>query len=186
MIARIRSGEAFKAIKKPTERAIVAARWTQGLAQWDRCLKLPAAMPKEQRDLITKGEETSYQICVSCHGADGKGTAIPGSDQTIAAPLAGSARVKGSPAGLVPVLINGLLGPIEGRIYQGQMMVPAVALGIARDDRLAEVLSFIRYAWSNDAPAITKDDVTRFRRASASHAAPWSDDELKAQAANVK
>ena len=84
LIARIKSGEAFNAIKDPAERATVAARWTHGLAQWNRGLKLPPAMPKEQRDLITKGEDTFFQICVSCHGADGKGTGVPGSDQLIA------------------------------------------------------------------------------------------------------
>ena len=186
LIARIKSGEAFNGIKDPGERAAVAARWTHGLAQWNRGLKLPKEMPKEQRDLITKGEDTFFQTCVSCHAADGKGTGVPGSDQLIAPALAGSSRVKGSPAGLVPVLMNGLLGPIDGKTYQGQMMVPAVALGITRDDRLAEVLSYIRYAWGNEAPVVTKEDVARFRKASATRTLPWSDDELKLEAGKSK
>ena len=183
LIARIKSGEAFNGIQDSAERAAAAARWTHGLAQWNRALVLPADMPKEQRALITKGEDTFFQICVSCHGADGKGTGIPGSNQLIAPALAGSVRVKGPTENLVPVLMNGLLGPIQGKTYQGQMMVPATALGITRDDRVAEVLSYIRYAWGNDAPAVSKDEVTQMRKACASRTTPWSDDELRQQAA---
>jgi hypothetical protein len=77
------------------------------------------------------------------------------------------------------VLINGLLGPIEGKTYEGQMMVPAAALGIVRDDRLAEVLSFVRYAWGDKAGIITADEVKKFRKQHEKRATPWSDDELK-------
>ncbi len=182
LIARIKSGAAFDAIKDPAERAAVAARWTRGLAQWNRALKLPATMPPEQRGLITHGEDTYFQICVSCHGPDGKGTAVPGSGQMLAPSLAGSTRVRGPAAGVVPVLINGLLGPIDGKTYEGPMMVPATALGITRDDRLAEVLSYIRYAWGNDAPAVTKENVADFRKRHSARPTPWSDEELKTQA----
>lgn len=181
-LARIQSGEALNAIADPGARAEVVARWTKGLAQWNRGLKLPPTMPAEQRGLVTRGEETYFQICVSCHGPDGKGTSLPGRQQLLAPALAGSARVRGPAAGFIPVLINGLLGPIDGQTYEGAMMVPATALGITRDDRLAEVLSYLRYAWGNEASPVTKDDVARIRKQHAARQAPWSDEELKAQA----
>jgi putative membrane-bound dehydrogenase-like protein len=185
-IQRIKSGEALKAIPDPVERAVVAARWTQGLAQWDRALKFPADMPADRRKVIQGGEDIFFKTCVSCHGPDGKGVTLPGSDMAIAPALAGSPRVKGPVAGMVPVLINGLLGPIEGKTYQGQMMVPATALGITRDDRLAEVISFIRYAWGNDAGSVTADEVKVLRKQHEKHTNPWSDEELKAHAAVTK
>ena len=179
LLLSIKSGEALTKIKDPAQRALVTARWTSGFAQWERGLVLPKDMPQEQKKLITGGEATFYQICASCHGGDGKGVKIPGTENFLAPALAGSTRVKGSPDGLVPVLINGLLGPIEGKNYEGQMMVPAVALGITRDDRLAEVLSFIRYAWGNGVGTITADEVKKFRTQHGKRTTPWNDEELK-------
>ena len=182
-LARIQSGEALLAIEEPDRRAEVAARWAHGFAQWQRGLNLPADWLPEQRAVITKGADTYFETCVSCHGPDGKGVGIPGSDQLIAPSLAGSVRVHGPAAGLVPVLLHGLTGPIEGRSYQGAMMVPAATLGITRDDRLAEVISFIRFAWGNEAAPVTKDEVTAFRRTHANRTEPWTDQALRAETA---
>mgnify|MGYP000616096476 FL=1 len=77
------------------------------------------------------------------------------------------------------MLINGLVGPIEGRTYEGAMMVPAASLGLTRDDRLAEVISFIRFAWGNEAPSVTKENVAASRRLHGARATPWTDSELK-------
>ncbi len=178
-LQRLQKGEGFTVIKDPGERALVAARWTQGFAQWNRGLKLPKDMPKEQQQLITKGEDIFYQTCVSCHGPDGKGVTLPGTGLAIAPPLAGSKRVRGPAAGMVPVLINGLLGPIEGKTYQGAMMTPAIALGITRDDRLAEIISYVRYAWGNEASSVTKEDVIKFKQQHKQRLTPWTDEELK-------
>lgn len=186
LLLSIKSGEALKKIKDSTQRALATARWAQGFDQWERGLVLPKDLPQDQRQLITGGEATYYQVCASCHGGDGKGVKIPGTDHFLAPSLAGSARVKGSPAGLVPVLINGLLGPIEGKTYEGQMMTPAIALGITRDDRLAEVLSFIRYSWGNKASTITAEEVKQLHKQHEKRLTPWSDDELKAQGSVTK
>ena len=178
-LKRLQSGEALLAIKDPAQRAEVAARWTQGFAQWRRQIDLPADLLPEQRAHLTKGAETYFETCVSCHGPDGRGVAVPGTATALAPSLAGSARVKGPASRLIPVLINGLVGPIEGRTYEGAMMVPAASLGLTRDDRLAEVISFIRFAWGNDAPPVTKENVAAFRRSHAARSMPWTDSELK-------
>ena len=94
----------------------------------------------------TNGEGMYFTSCVSCHGADGRGVTLPGTGMMIAPSLAESVRVVGPVEQFVPVLLNGLMGPIEEKGYEGQFMVPASALGITRDDRLAEALSYIRYA----------------------------------------
>ena len=41
---------------------------------------------------------------------------------------------------------KGLLGPIDGKNYQAGYMAPAKTFGIEREDRLAELLSYMRYA----------------------------------------
>lgn len=186
VIAKIRSGEAFAKIRDADEHSAVAARWAQGLAQWERELKLPKDMPAEHAKFIKAGEEAYFQYCVSCHDVDGKGTPVPGTGMTIGAPLAGSARVRGPVNNLVPALINGLAGPIEGKMYAGAVMVPAASLGVTRDDRLAEILSYIRYAWSNNAPVVTKDEVYALRKKYQARPGPWTDDELKALGSETK
>jgi len=178
-LMRLQRGDALLAIKDPAQRAEVAARWTQGFAQWRRQIDLPADLLPERRAHLTKGAETYFETCVSCHGPDGRGVAVPGNATALAPSLAGSARVKGPASGLIPMLINGLVGPIEGRTYEGAMMVPAASLGLTRDDRLAEVISFIRFAWGNEAPSVTKENVAASRRLHGARATPWTDSELK-------
>ncbi|MCB1235013.1 MAG: c-type cytochrome [Verrucomicrobiae bacterium] len=159
--------------------ALLATRWKQGFAQWERDLTFAKDFPKDQKKSIESGEVLFFQTCVACHGPDGKGTNVPGTDLAIAPPLAGSARVKGDAKNLLPVFMNGLVGPIDGKTYQGAMMVPAAALGIVRDDRLADVVNFIRYAWDNNAAPVTTEQVKQARQAATSRSAPWTDDELK-------
>jgi hypothetical protein len=60
------------------------------------------------------------------------------------------------------------------------MMTPAAAFGITRDDRLAEIISFVRYAWGNEASPVTKEEVTKFRSLHKQRPTPWTDEELKA------
>ena len=158
---------------------MVASDWRAAIANWDRGLKFPKDFDNDLKRRIMGGEKQYYQYCVTCHGSDGKGMQVPGTEQALAPPLAGSQRVKGHPRQLIPVFINGLTGPIEGENYAAAFMAPATALGITRDDRLAEILSFIRYAWANDAPAISADDVKGIRQRYEKREVPWSDAELK-------
>ena len=76
--------------------------------------------------------------CVVCHGANGKGTMVPGTDVALAPALVGSPRVQGDARQLVPILLHGLTGPLDGVHYQAGFVAPASAMGIVRDDRLAD------------------------------------------------
>ncbi|MEQ1748517.1 MAG: c-type cytochrome [Prosthecobacter sp.] len=163
------------------EASALATRWNNGFAQWKRGLVFAKDFPKDQQKKIEGGETLYFQTCVACHGPDGKGTLVPGTELAIAPPLAGSARVKGPIHGLLPVLMNGLMGPIEGKTYQAAFMAPAAALGVVRDDRLSEIVSFIRYAWDNQASAVTTDEVKKARTDSKRRQTPWTDVELKKQ-----
>ena len=83
---------------------------------------------------------------------------VPGTDLAMAPALMGSKRVLGAPHQLIPILINGLTGPLDGKVYTGGYMAPAKALGINRDDRLAELLSYICFAWGQEGASISKND----------------------------
>ena len=177
LIRDIESGAAFKNLKKG-DPAVAATHWTTMLSNWNRGLTFADDMPEEHKRSIRGGEQTYFKSCVACHGADGKGTQVPGTELQLAPPLAGSQRVQGAPEHFVPILINGLLGPIDGKTYQAGFMAPAAALGITRDDRLAEVISYIRYAWGGELPPVDTETVKRIRQKHEARATPWTLEEL--------
>ncbi len=178
LIKAIRDGSAFKHVRTEGQRIAAAKAWTGGIEQWDRGLKLPADMPKPHRDLVVRGERLFYHNCVSCHGGDGKGVAVAGLKTTLAPPLVGSKRVLGKPDILIRILLHGLTGPVDGKNYEAGIMAPAQTFDIIRDDRLAELLSFIRYAWGNEAGLITKEQVKAIRRATSQRKELWTIKEL--------
>jgi mono/diheme cytochrome c family protein len=110
--------------------------------------------------LLKQGREHFTGICFACHGADGKGMAAP-DGQLIAPSLAGSPRVLGSPDALVRILLNGIVGEIDGKNYPGAMIPQR-----ANDDLwLAQVATYIRNSFGNNVPAITPAEVARIRKA---------------------
>ena len=157
----------------------VSSEWKAAFANWSRGLKFPKDMSRDLQKQISSGEIQYYKHCVTCHGADGQGIQAPGTDLALAPSLVTSKRVHGDPNQLIPVFTNGLLGPIDGKTYAAGYMAPAKALGITRDDRLSELISYIRYAWGKESGTVTKDDVKRIRQKYESRQTPWTDAELK-------
>jgi hypothetical protein len=43
-----------------------------------------------------------------------------------------------------------MMGPIDGKNYSAGYMAPAKSFGIERDDRLADLISYLRYAWGKE------------------------------------
>jgi mono/diheme cytochrome c family protein len=94
--------------------------------------------------------------CITCHGADGKGT--PGAFP----PLAGSKDFMGDCKKHAGLVVNGLQGEIE---VQGQkfnsVMVPQGAT--LNDLQIASVISYERHSWGNDYAWCSPDDVKAAR-----------------------
>jgi len=42
-------------------------------------------------------------------------------------------RVKGNAEQLMPILLRGLMGPLDGKTYQAGFVAPAEALGLTRE-----------------------------------------------------
>ncbi len=130
-----------------------------------------ARKPTEQ---LAHGEEIFRSVCFACHGFDGKGMPMPGREgETLAPPLAGSKTVVQGDA-LLRVLLHGLAGPVNGRTYSAQM----VTLGANTDDWIADVACYVRKAFDNDGPLVTKRAVKRVRAATEDRATPWTIEEL--------
>lgn len=103
-------------------------------------------------------------ICQTCHGADGDGI------QSLAPPLNHSELVTGKKERLIAIVLYGLTGPVQvnGKVYKSPEINGDMP-GIASNDEfsdgdIAQLLSFIRNAWSNKADKVTEGDVQAVRR----------------------
>jgi uncharacterized protein len=123
-------------------------------------------------ELLARGEAVYARTCAACHQSNGSGVdgAFP--------PLDGNARVAGDPEALVKIVLHGLAGPVEvpGKLTVNSLMPPVVGLS---DAEIAEVLSFVRHAWSNDAAAVSAEEVGKVRAATKARQAAWTVGELR-------
>lgn len=127
---------------------------------------------------IVRGKVTYTTLCITCHGPDGKGRPSPdGHGLMLAPPLAGSPRVRGHRERLTRILLNGLIGPIDEKTYAGGLMLP---MGSNSDQWIADVATYIRNTWGNQAPLIEASDVAQVREASLDRTGPWTLRELTA------
>lgn len=102
------------------------------------------------------GGEVFLVNCAACHQASGHGGGpYP--------PLAGNPDVnRADSAGLIQTVLNGRTGPItvNGTQYGGNM--PSWR-GQLSDAQIAAVLTYVRTAWNNSAPAVSEDQVAAAR-----------------------
>lgn len=124
---------------------------------------------------LAQGEALYARACAACHQSHGRGleSAFP--------PLDGSPRVTQSRTAAAKIVLHGLLGPVEGagRPTVNSLMPPVLGLS---DAEVADVLTYIRHAWSNDAPEISPEEVAQIRAATKDRATPWTLKELEAAA----
>jgi mono/diheme cytochrome c family protein len=122
----------------------------------------------------------SYAVCGGCH--QGTGNGIPGQFP----PLAGSEWVTGGTERLVRVLQHGLIGAItvKGQGYNIPGGMQPFGAAMSAGD-LANVLTYIRNSWGNEAPMITKEMVEKVR-STEKRTAQWTMPDLEQYAkANV-
>jgi len=108
-----------------------------------------------REEMISAGEKVYATNCASCHQGNGKGA--PPRYPT----LAGTEWVTGDKQRLISVIVNGLEGPIEvnGEPYNGAMP----SHDFLSDEEVAEVATYIRQNFGNDASAVSVRDVQRMR-----------------------
>jgi mono/diheme cytochrome c family protein len=119
----------------------------------------------------TRGLEVYNRTCIACHGPDGKG--VPGAFP----PLDGTDWVTGDPSVPARIILGGLQGPIEvsGQKYEN-VMPPHTDL---KDAEIANVITYIRQSWSNDASGVNADSIKQTRAKHAGRTQPWTAAELK-------
>ncbi len=136
----------------------------------------PKKLSPEQLSQYKKGEAIYGALCFACHGPDGKGTPLPGTDTTLAPSLVDSTILSGHRELAIKVVLHGLTGPINGKAYPGEM----ISMASNGDEWVAEVLSYIRNSYGHSLGFISADEVAQVRAANESRTTPWTEEELLA------
>jgi len=110
-------------------------------------------------DASQPGAATYLANCDVCHAANGQGYA-----QAFPA-LAGNPVVQGQdPTSLINIVLDGARRPATAGAPSALVM-PTLAWKL-NDQQVADVLTFIRASWGNNAPAVTPDQVATLRQTS--------------------
>ncbi|HRH59957.1 MAG TPA: c-type cytochrome [Chitinophagaceae bacterium] len=108
-----------------------------------------------QKNMAAGGEKIYETYCAACHLNDGNG------DGLRFPPLAGSEYVTGDKTKLIHILLNGMQQNITVKGKQWNNLMPAH--NFLSDEDLAQVLTYIRQNFGNNATAITAEEVAVLR-----------------------
>jgi uncharacterized protein len=119
-----------------------------------------------------RGKAVYMTTCLACHQITGAG--IPGAFP----PFDGSEWVTGDTKRLVALVLKGYTGPItvKGQQYNNVLIAVDTQFPQLKDNaKLADVLNYIRTAWSNKADAaITPEFIQKVRDEFKDRTAPWN------------
>jgi mono/diheme cytochrome c family protein len=168
--------------------AVMSAGGAEAMAAFVKTASGAAARPAWQRDAIKRGmdmaappsdagagkpltadeqkrfaagQQVFQNLCIACHGANGRGQAGLGPS------LAGSKWVTGRAGLTARIILNG---------KEGEKMMPP--LSMLTDDQVASVLTFVRRSWGHTASAVSPALVREVRGASTGRTRPWTEAEL--------
>ena len=129
----------------------------------------------EPRPTTADGEAIYMSRCMSCHQTDGAGIA------GVFPPLDGTDWVTGDKGRLIRIILNGMQGEtkVKGTVYSGAMPPWKTFLS---DEEVADVLTYIRTSWSNEASAVTQQEVASVRKATKDRTSAWTAEELEDKA----
>jgi uncharacterized protein len=123
-----------------------------------------------------RGKAVYMQTCMACHQPTGLG--IPGAFP----PFDGSEWVVGDTKRLVALVLKGYTGPItvKGVNYNNILIAVDTQFPILKENgKLADVLNYIRTAWSNKADAaITPDFIQKVRDEFKDRTTPWNAEDI--------
>lgn len=119
---------------------------------------------------MVAGNDVFSRYCALCHQTNGEGVsgAFP--------PLTQSEWAQGDKGRLIRLVLNGMQGPItvNGQQYNN-VMTPHAFL---TDEQIANVLTYVRLSFGNEADAVSPDEVARVRAAN-THEGLWLVSELE-------
>ncbi len=123
-----------------------------------------------------RGKAIFMTTCMACHQPHGNG--LP----PVFPPFNGSEFVQGDARRLVAIVTKGLTGPlkVKGMQFNGVLIaVDTQFPQLKENDKLADVLNYIRTAWENKADKpITPDFVQKVRDEFKDRTTPWTEAEI--------
>lgn len=162
------TGSKDKEIKSRAEKLLGVLTWPGKAGE-----AAPAPLPPltEPQKLAIEQGKALYALCGACHQPNGQG------QEGLAPPLANSEWVTGSEQRLIKIILQGIGGPIEvnGRQYNLDMPGLAAALG---DEQIAQIASYIRREWGNQASYVDTATVTAVREGTKDRGGSWTAEEL--------
>lgn len=132
----------------------IACGGAEGSAETDAPVE--AAVPKIKAVKMAQGGAVYKTYCFACHMDDGQGVA------GLNPPLIDTEYVLGDKEALILIALNGFNGEeliVNGETYNG-IMTPHDFLS---DAELANVLTYIRNSWGNEASEVSIEEVTTAR-----------------------
>ncbi|MFI5335236.1 MAG: c-type cytochrome [Opitutales bacterium] len=119
------------------------------------------------------GKRVFLANCIACHQVTGQG--VP----AVFPPLAGSDWAQGPEERVIRIVLHGLSGPVSvsGKDFNN-IMTPFNS--ILKDEQIAQVLSYVRSEWGNNAPAVTPEAVAKIRAETSARTTQWTATELMA------
>lgn len=123
-----------------------------------------------------RGKAVYMQTCMACHQPTGLG--IPGAFP----PFDGSEWVTGDTKRLVALVLKGYTGPmtVKGVNYNNILIAVDTQFPMLKENsKLADVLNYIRTAWSNKADsAITPEFIQTVRDEFKDRTTPWNAEDM--------
>ncbi len=127
-----------------------------------------------------KGKKIYSANCATCHQANGLGVAgqYP--------PLVASEYVDGSTRRLGMILLKGLQGPltVKGQKYGSAVMQPWEKT--LNDQKIADVLTYIRQEWGNKAGPVSAEGISALRKEIAGRTESFTEPDLLAVPADAE
>ena len=125
---------------------------------------------KADAETMKRGAAVYARTCIACHQPTGKGLA------PVFPPLAGAPLAVGNPELPIKFILQGLMGPVTvGGVTYNSMMPPVAGVS---DQDIADVLTYVRQSFGNQANLVTPAQVKAVRDANAGRTAPWTTAEL--------
>ncbi|MGZ8899141.1 MAG: c-type cytochrome [Limisphaerales bacterium] len=144
----------------------------RGFSSSNELVRLAPVDPA-MKDFFAGMQVYNRPTCGACHQPNGMGT--PGSFP----PLAGAEWVtEKDPARVIRIVLDGLTGPIQvkGQSFNSQMPGWRAQLS---EEEIAQVITFIRKEWGNNAGPVTKEQVAAVKQETeARGGALWTVEEL--------
>ena len=122
---------------------------------------------------LASGKKLFNSQCASCHNPDGMG-------KVLFPPLVGSKWATGDPGIITKIVLKGLKGEIEVLGKKYGTVATAIMPKLPLNDReIANIVSYARKSWGNDASEVTEGQVATFREEATAQKEQWTGDQLK-------